>query len=90
MLLRPIYFSKMVRNYVRSTNRHAWSPDDFARAIDDIRQNKTSLRTAAQQFNVPYITIRRQMLATVSPGSMGRFKAVFDPKFDLLMPRRRL
>ena len=72
----------MVRNYVRSTNRQAWSPDDLARAIDDIRQNKTSLRTAAQQFNVPYITIRRHMLATVPPGSMGRFKAVFDPKFE--------
>ena len=48
-----------------------------------MKTNKVSLRKAAAEHGVPYVTIRRHLLGLAKkPGRLGRFNAALDAKFE--------
>lgn len=78
----------MVRTYVRHRNAMSWSMEAMERAVDDVRTNKTSLRSAAKQYNIPHATLRRHLINIVkTPGKLGRFRCTLsdDVEADLVL-----
>ena len=73
----------MVRNYIRKTERRAYSDDDIKPALNDIRSNKISLRRAIEVYEIPHTTLRRHFKGLVSkPGKRGGFVTVLDDGFE--------
>ena len=73
----------MVRNYIRKTERRAYSDDDIKPALNDIRSNKIILRRATEVYGIPHTTLRRHLKGLVSrPGKLGGFVIVLDDGFE--------
>lgn len=68
----------MVYNYVRITQRGSWSLENLKKAMEEASQ--TSIKAAAQKYNIPYATLYRHVKSQSSEKVLGRFQTVFTPK----------
>ena len=75
----------MVRNFERKTDRSKWSESDKKNALEHVRTKKLSIRKAANQFNIPKITLERHLNSKVKqPGKakLGSFVPTLDEHFE--------
>lgn len=49
----------MVYRYKRKTTRAEWSEDTMEEALKKIKSDKLPIRRAADEFNIPYATLRK-------------------------------
>lgn len=61
----------MPRRYTRKTNRGSWSVDQLQNAVLKIGESGMSIRSAADNFNIPYSTLRDKV--NKSKASAPRF-----------------
>lgn len=80
---------RMVRNYIRKTNRQEWSVENMQQAIASVLRQEMGLRKASVQFNVPKTTLQRAVQKkkrdetyTIDK-SRGKFQCVFSPEQEL-------
>jgi hypothetical protein len=73
----------MVRNYVRTSSRCEYSPEDLAQSLSTIRRGELSRRKASQVYSIPRATlILRLKHPDLVPSSLGRFRPVFSADFE--------
>lgn len=73
----------MVRNYKRKTSHGSYGQERLNEALDAIKSGTLSIRQASGDFSIPRKTLQRHLKGCVlKPGYLGRFRTVFDDKFQ--------
>lgn len=72
-------FFRMVRNYIRKTNRAAYTEEIMAKAINDIKSKKLSLRKASKKYGIAISTLHKRIKKNqVAVENIGRYKPTFN------------
>lgn len=73
----------MVFKYKRKSARaEGWTEEGMSLALQAIETQKSSIRGAAKQFNIPYPTLRKHVKKQSSAKQLGRFKPVFSAEME--------